>query len=74
MKGPGLTLAPHNAWLRAVAVDMSVLVTLGCGIRDGNICALFSEWEGKSQTIVVGAGTLGEGAGRYLGKVSIWYF
>lgn len=66
---------PQNAWLRATAVDMIVLVTLGCGIQDGNIFALFSEWEGKSQTTVVGAGTLGEGAGRYLGKVSsISYF
>lgn len=71
MKGQGLTLAPQNAWLRAIAVDISMLVTQGSGIQDGNIFALFSEWEGKSQITVFGAGTLGEGAGRYLGKVSI---
>lgn len=34
----------------------------------GNVSALFSVWEGKSQRTVVGAGKLGEGTGSCLVK------
>lgn len=75
MKGPGLIPAQQNVQLRAKdTVEMSALAIQGCGAQEGYTSTLFSAWEGKSKMTVVEAGMLGEGTGRCLGKVSIWYF
>lgn len=83
MKGPCLTVAQQNAWLRADdVVEMSALATQGCGSR--NIPYLHWSLRGKENPKwLVGAGMLGEGiwrcwvkspSGTFKPQVTCWFF